>query len=244
MPHAIATANAPQFELPFSQAVRSGNLVFLSGITPFTLEQTLAKGDFPAQMHQTMTNVGAILAAAGSGFDRVVKCTVILARREDWGAMNGIYEQYFPAEKYPARTAFQGLLPHPDFLLEIECVASRDDVMTDLDPSSSTTPRFPPRRAVNAAITELTKDMPNWWDVGPPGCATRGPRRGPFPAVEKSPARGRSRSTGRRADPTRVIAPGVRGVYLHFHGGGWCSARATSRTVSSSASPMRPGSRR
>src|SRR5262245_47467795 len=123
MPDAIDTPNAPRPKAPIAQAVRSGNLVFLSGITPFALDLTLAKGDFDAQMHQTMRNVGAILAAAGSGFDRVVKTTVMLARREDWPRMNEIYGEYFSKGWYPARTAFQALLPHPDFLVEIECVA-------------------------------------------------------------------------------------------------------------------------
>jgi reactive intermediate/imine deaminase len=123
MPDAVDTPNAPRPKAPIAQAVRSGNLVFLSGITPFTLELTLAKGDFDAQMHQTMRNVGAILEAAGSGFDRVVKCTVILARREDWLRMNDIYCEYFSSGRYPARAAFQALLPHPDFLVEVECVA-------------------------------------------------------------------------------------------------------------------------
>ncbi len=79
-----------------------------------------------AQMHQAMRNVGAILAAAGSGFDRVVKCTVILARRDDWATMNGIYETYFPPGRRPARTAFAAALPNPDFLVEVECVAEVD----------------------------------------------------------------------------------------------------------------------
>ena len=124
MPTVVDTPNTPQPKgAPIAQAVRSGNLVFLSGITPFTLDMKLAKGDFDAQMRQTMTNVGAILEAAGSGFDRVLKCTVILMRREDWPRMNEIYREYFPAGVWPARTAFQALLPHPDFLVEVECVA-------------------------------------------------------------------------------------------------------------------------
>ena len=126
MPTIIDTPDAPRFKLPIAQAVRSGSLVFVSGITPFALDRTLAVGDFPAQMHQAMRNVGAILAAAGSGFDRVVKCTVILARRDDWAAMNGIYETYFPPGRHPARTAFEAALPHPDFLVEVECVAEVD----------------------------------------------------------------------------------------------------------------------
>ncbi|HKA15778.1 MAG TPA: RidA family protein [Myxococcota bacterium] len=123
MSDVIDTPQAPRPRAPIAQAVRSGNLVFLSGITPFTLDLRLGKDDFVAQMRQTMTNVGAVLEAAGTGFDRIVKCTVILARREDWGKMNEIYKEYFPSGRYPARTAFQAPLPHPDFLVEIECVA-------------------------------------------------------------------------------------------------------------------------
>jgi enamine deaminase RidA (YjgF/YER057c/UK114 family) len=97
--------------------------VFVSGITPFTREMRLVKGDFAAQMHQVMANLDAILSASGSSLARVVKCTVILARREDWRAMNEIYRTYWPGKDFPARTAFEAGLPHPDFLLEIECVA-------------------------------------------------------------------------------------------------------------------------
>jgi 2-iminobutanoate/2-iminopropanoate deaminase len=75
----INTAEAPQPAAPISQAVRSGNFVFVSGITPFDLDLNLVKGDFEVQMRQTMNNLGAILKAAGSDFDRVLKCTVILA---------------------------------------------------------------------------------------------------------------------------------------------------------------------
>ena len=97
--------------------------MFVSGITPFTREMRLAKGDFAAQMHQVMPNLDAILSASGSSLARVVKCTVILARREDWRAMNEIYRTYWPGRDFPARTAFEARLPHPDFLLEIDCVA-------------------------------------------------------------------------------------------------------------------------
>jgi reactive intermediate/imine deaminase len=107
----IDTPQAPQPKAPIAQAVRSGNWVFVSGTTPFAPDFTLVKGDFEAQLRQTMTNVGAVLAAAGSGFDRVIKCTVILASREDWSKMNGIYAEYFPPGRYPARTAFQAPAP-------------------------------------------------------------------------------------------------------------------------------------
>ena len=119
----IATDAAPHPDAPISQAVRVGQLVFVSGITPFTRDMRLAKGDFAAQMHQVMANLDAILSASGSSLARVVKCTVILARREDWRAMNEIYRTYWPGKDFPARTAFEARLPHPDFLLEIDCVA-------------------------------------------------------------------------------------------------------------------------
>ena len=119
----IATDSVPHPDAPISQAVRVGQLAFVSGITPFTREMRLAKGDFAAQMHQVMANLDAILSASGSSLARVVKCTVILARREDWRAMNEIYRTYWPGKDFPARTAFEARLPHPDFLLEIDCVA-------------------------------------------------------------------------------------------------------------------------
>jgi len=119
----ITTASAPQPKAPISQAVRSGGLVYVSGITPFDLDLKLAVGDFDAQFAQTAANLDAILKAAESGFDRVLKCTVILARREDWRRMNELYARLWPNGQFPARTAFEALLPHLDFLLEIECVA-------------------------------------------------------------------------------------------------------------------------
>jgi 2-iminobutanoate/2-iminopropanoate deaminase len=123
----VVTAAAPQPKAPIAQAVRTGSLLFVSGITPFDLDLQLAKGDFAAQMRQTMENVRAILAAGGSGFEHVVKCTVILARRDDWPEMNRIYQSYWPNGDFPARTAFEALLPHPDFLVEVECVAEVAD---------------------------------------------------------------------------------------------------------------------
>jgi acetyl esterase/lipase len=97
--------------------------------------------------------------------------------------------------------------------------------MTDHDPSLFDEATIPPEtHAVNAAIAQLTKDMPNWWDVG--AAKTRDARArglGPFPAPEKS-ARARTVEIDGPVGkiPLRVIAPErPRGVYLHFHGGGW-----------------------
>jgi 2-iminobutanoate/2-iminopropanoate deaminase len=115
--------NAPRPLVPLSSAVKSGNLLFVSGTTPFDREYKLAQGDFSAQMRQTMENLKAVLVAGGSSLDRVVKVNVILRRIADFQAMNEIYRSYFEEGSYPARTTIEAKLPHEDFLLEIECVA-------------------------------------------------------------------------------------------------------------------------
>jgi len=108
---------------PLSPAVKAGNLVFVSGTPAFYGDRQIAKGDFPAQMHQVMKNIQAVLAAAGSNLDKVVKVNVILVRKPDWEDMNRIYREYFKEGNFPARTTIVCDLANPDFLLEIECVA-------------------------------------------------------------------------------------------------------------------------
>lgn len=119
----ISTPNAAKPGVPLSQAVQIGNILFVSGTTPFDANNNIAKGDFAAQMHQVMGNIKAVLAAAGSSLEKVAKCNVILTRISDFWTMNGIYKTYFKEGNYPARTTLEAPLAHPDFLLEIECVA-------------------------------------------------------------------------------------------------------------------------
>jgi 2-iminobutanoate/2-iminopropanoate deaminase len=109
--------------VPLSPAVRIGNLVFVSGSTPYTPNYELAKGDFPQQMHQVMRNLQATLDAAGSSLDKVVKVNVFLARIRDFPEMNEIYRTYFKEGNYPARTTIEATMTNKEFLLEIECVA-------------------------------------------------------------------------------------------------------------------------
>ena len=124
MPQTINASEVAESRVPISHAVRTGNLLYVSGITPFAPDGGIAKKDFPAQMRQCMDNIAAILAEAGSSFDRVVKMNVLLGDvRADFSAMNEIYRSYFEEGRYPARTTVGVTLPHPDFLLEIECVA-------------------------------------------------------------------------------------------------------------------------
>ncbi len=109
--------------VPLSKAVKVGNLIFVSGMTPFDVDRHVAKDDFPAQMRQAMDNIKVLLEGAGSSLDKVVNVNMILTRLEDFDTMNEIYKTYFKEGNYPARTTIGARLHHQDFLLEIECVA-------------------------------------------------------------------------------------------------------------------------
>lgn len=109
--------------VPLSHAARTGNLLFVSGLTPFTREGGIAKGDFEAQMRQVMENLKDVLEEAGSSFDKIVKTNVVLVDIKNFAAMNKIYKSYFAEGKYPARITMGAALANKDFLLEIECVA-------------------------------------------------------------------------------------------------------------------------
>jgi reactive intermediate/imine deaminase len=92
--------------LPFSQAVRAGGMLFLSGcIGNVAGKMELAPGGIEAESRQMMENIGAVLNEAGSDWSRVVKCVVYLADLAEWGAFNTVYLPYFAAGRYPARTA-------------------------------------------------------------------------------------------------------------------------------------------
>jgi 2-iminobutanoate/2-iminopropanoate deaminase len=89
---------------PYSHAVASGGFLFLSGQTPLDpATGLLAEGDIGAQTRQCFRNLGAVLGAAGLGFDDVVECHVFLVDMGDFTAMNAAYAEHFTAP-YPART--------------------------------------------------------------------------------------------------------------------------------------------
>lgn len=119
---AIATKNAPGAIGPYSQAVQFGNLLFTSG----QLGMHPETGEFPAtveeQAKQSLQNVKAILEAAGSGMDQVIKATVFLKDMNDFAKVNAIYDQFF-AQPYPARSAVEVARLPKDALIEIEVVA-------------------------------------------------------------------------------------------------------------------------
>jgi 2-iminobutanoate/2-iminopropanoate deaminase len=110
--------------LPFSEAVRVGDLLFLSGqigLKPGTME--LVPGGIQAETRQTLQNIKASLEKYGSSMAQVVKCTVFLADIQEWAAMNEVYVEFFPTN-LPARSALGTSGLALGARTEIECVAS------------------------------------------------------------------------------------------------------------------------
>jgi len=119
----ISTENAPRAIGPYSQAVRAGGFVFASGqipIDPATGE--FVAGGVAEQTDQVLRNVSAVLKAAGTGLDRVVKTTVFLADMNDFIAMNEVYGRFF-GEQPPARATVQAARLPRDAKVEIEAIA-------------------------------------------------------------------------------------------------------------------------
>lgn len=119
----INTSRLTKPRAPLSHAVRVGNLVFVSGTTPFKPGSRDMAPDFAGQMRQVMENIRVILDEAGTSLAQVVKANVILTRISDFQEMNDIYRSYFVEDDYPARTTIEAPLAVPGMLLEIECVA-------------------------------------------------------------------------------------------------------------------------
>ena len=110
--------------LPFSAAVRVGDLLYLSGALgnlPGTLN--LAEGGMAGQARQTMENIGAVLKHCGLSFADVVKVTVMLADMAEWGEFNKIYVEYFTPGRMPARSALGCSGLALGGRLEVECIA-------------------------------------------------------------------------------------------------------------------------
>ena len=111
---------------PFSSAVRAGDFLFISGQIGTEIVNgvpTLVTGGIEPETRQTMENIKAILAkASGLGFDRVVKCSVMMADMSEWPRMNEIYASYFPNRK-PARSAWGANGLALGARVEIECIA-------------------------------------------------------------------------------------------------------------------------
>ena len=117
----IATKNAPAAIGPYSQAYQTGGLVFTSGQIPVEPATGIAPEGIAAQAEQSCKNVAAILEAAGTGMDRVVKTTCFLADIADFAAFNAVYEKYFTSK--PARSCVAVRSIPKGLLCEIEAIA-------------------------------------------------------------------------------------------------------------------------
>ena len=122
MKEVISTTAAPAAIGPYSQAIRLGNLLFCSGKIPVNPETGVVPEGIEAQTEQSRANVKAILAAAGTSIDKVVKTTVFLADMSLFGPMNEVYARTF-AEPFPARSAVAVRELPKQVLVEIEVIA-------------------------------------------------------------------------------------------------------------------------
>lgn len=112
--------------LPFSAAVRVGNMLYVSGQMGIDESGKFAPGGIEAETRQTLLNMKAILERHGSSLDRVVKCLVMMADMSEWPTMNAIYVQFF-TKHLPARSAFGASALALGGRVEIECMATVDE---------------------------------------------------------------------------------------------------------------------
>jgi len=121
---AVSSPDAPKAIGPYSQAVRAGQLLFLSGQVPLDpATGQIVAGDIAAQTRRVFENLAAVLTAGGRSFADVVRTTVFLADMNDFAAMNDVYGQYFK-EPYPARATVQVARLPRDARVEIDVIAS------------------------------------------------------------------------------------------------------------------------
>ncbi|KAF3883972.1 MULTISPECIES: RidA family protein [Nostocales] len=122
--HYLASTETESLNLPFPEAVRVGNMLYLSGVIgniPGAKE--LVPGGVTAETKQTMENIKRVLERYGSSLNQVVKVTVILADIKEWNAVNEVYLTYFSKDRLPARTAFEASKLILDARVEMECIA-------------------------------------------------------------------------------------------------------------------------
>jgi reactive intermediate/imine deaminase len=120
----LSSETSKELGLPFSDAVRVGNTLYLSGqVGNIPGEMTLAEGGLEAEARQALENMKSVLEANGSSMDQVVKVTVMLEDISEWSAFNEVYKEFF-TNNYPARSAFgtDGLALGAR--LEVECIAT------------------------------------------------------------------------------------------------------------------------
>ena len=109
--------------LPFSEAVRVGPMLYLSGALGIDSSGTLVPGGIEAETRQALANIRGVLERHGSSMDRVIKCTAMLADMAEWAALNRVYAEYF-AKNLPARSAFGTSGLALGGRIELECTAT------------------------------------------------------------------------------------------------------------------------
>ena len=124
MKQAVSSPDAPKAIGPYSQAVRAGQLLFLSGQVPLDpATGEIVRGDIAAQTRRVFENLAAVLKAGGRSFSDVVRTTVFLADMNDFAEVNKVYGSYF-SEPYPARATVQVARLPKDARVEIDVIAS------------------------------------------------------------------------------------------------------------------------
>ena len=119
----VSTPNAPGAIGPYSQAINTGSMIFVSGQIPINPETGTIPETIEEMTKQSLTNAKNILEAAGSSMDKVVKTTVFLKDMNDFAAMNGVYATFFKEGSYPARSAVEVARLPKDVKIEIEVIA-------------------------------------------------------------------------------------------------------------------------
>ncbi len=123
MKEIISTNKAPAAIGPYSQAVKTGNMIFTSGMIPVVPSTgEVVKGGIAEQTEQVLTNIIEVLKSAGAGMNNVIKTTVYIKNMNDFAAMNDVYKKYF-TEDFPARSTVEVARLPKDVLVEIECIA-------------------------------------------------------------------------------------------------------------------------
>ncbi|ELF1294028.1 RidA family protein [Salmonella enterica] len=120
----ICTPHAPEAIGPYSQAVISGNLVFISGCCPFRAADGSVNGiNIEEQARQAMSNLKAIVESAGTDMDSVVKTTCFISDLNNFQTFNSVYSEFFSTGKFPARSCVEVARLPKDVLIEVEAIA-------------------------------------------------------------------------------------------------------------------------
>ncbi|KAJ3488265.1 hypothetical protein NLI96_g2997 [Meripilus lineatus] len=119
----VNTTDIPTFPHILSHATKVPGLIFLSGQTPVDIQGVVVPGGIKEHTEQCLSNLGAVLKAAGSSWEQVVKVNVYLKNMDDFASMNEVYEKFLPSPK-PARTCIQAAKLPNDVDIEIEAIAA------------------------------------------------------------------------------------------------------------------------